>query len=122
MTLENRDPERFVGKNPDGRNMSCCVCIKKLRDKEVINICDGRRLGFVDDVEIDVSCGRVVSLVVFMDDGKCFSIGKGEEVMVPWDRIERIGDDVILVSINIEECRVCGRGEGEREKKRRGFF
>ena len=80
------------------------------------------RLGFVDDVEIDVSCGRVVSLVVFMDDGKCFSIGKGEEVMVPWDRIERIGDDVILVSINIEECRVCGRGEGEREKKRRGFF
>ncbi len=36
----------------------------ELRCKEVINICDGCRLGFVGDVEVLLPEGRVAALVV----------------------------------------------------------
>ena len=68
-----------------------------LRCREVINICDGRRLGFVGDLELKVPEGEVKALIVF---GPCrfFGLfGKGEEYYVPWDSIQRIGDDIILI-------------------------
>lgn len=73
--------------------MSCCI--SDLRDKEIINICDGVRLGYVVDVEVDVTSGRVISLVA---SGECRSLfGKSEEVVIPWECVERIGDETILV-------------------------
>jgi len=71
--------------------------ITDLRCKEVINICDGCRLGFPCDVEVDVVTGQLMAIVV---PGPCsfFGLfGKGEEFVVPWDCIKRIGDDIILV-------------------------
>lgn len=38
--------------------------IMDLRDKEVINICDGRRLGFVQDVDFDCKTGCIYFLIV----------------------------------------------------------
>jgi len=73
--------------------MSCCI--SDLRDKEIINICDGVRLGYVVDIEVDVTSGRVISLVA---SGECRSLfGKSEEVVIPWECVERIGDETILV-------------------------
>ena len=74
----------------------CSVC--ELKNKEVINICDGTRLGFVSDVELDLDCGTVIALIVpgcqkLFD----FKIGRCDCVRVLWCDIERIGDDVILV-------------------------
>ena len=69
----------------------------ELRYKEVINICDGCRLGFVGDVEVLLPEGRVTALIV---PGPCrfFGLfGRGEEYYVPWDCIKQIGDDIILV-------------------------
>ena len=71
--------------------------IRDLRCKEVINICDGCRLGFVGDVDVKVPEGQVVAIVVF---GPCrfFGLfGRGEEFYIPWDCIQRIGDDIILI-------------------------
>ena len=68
-----------------------------LRRKEVINICDGRRLGFVGDLELKVPEGEVKALIVF---GPCrfFGLfGRGEEFYIPWECIQRIGDDIILI-------------------------
>ena len=56
-----------------------------LRRKEVINICDGRRLGFVGDLELKVPEGEVKALIVF---GPCrfFGLfGRGEEFYIPWE-------------------------------------
>lgn len=89
--------------------------VKKLRDKEVINVCDGRRIGFVYDVEIDICSGRVVSLSVPAYDGKCFKIGKPEEVCVPWESIVKIGDDIILCELFLGP--VSEKCECERKKK-----
>ena len=40
------------------------MALGDLRRKEVVNIRDGTRLGFVTDVEIDEVDGRIESLVV----------------------------------------------------------
>ena len=36
----------------------------ELRDRDVINVCDGKRLGFVCDMEIDTACGKILKLIV----------------------------------------------------------
>ena len=68
-----------------------------LRRKEVINLCDGCRLGCVGDVEVTVPEGSVKALIVF---GPCrfFGLfGRGEDYYIPWECIQRIGDDIILI-------------------------
>ena len=72
--------------------------IQDLRRKEVINICDGCRLGYAADVDIRVPEGQVVAIVVY---GPCrfFGLfGRGEEYYIPWDCIKQIGDDIILIT------------------------
>lgn len=68
-----------------------------LRRKEVINICDGRRLGFVGDLELKVPEGEVKAFIVF---GPCrfFGLfGRGEDYYIPWECVQKFGDDIILV-------------------------
>ncbi len=65
------------------------------RDKEVISVCDGRRLGFVCEIEFDVCDGRITAIVVRGEGG--FLSGKGGDICVPWDKIQKIGEDIILV-------------------------
>ena len=76
--------------------------ITELSCKEVINICDGTRYGFVNDVEVDCSCGRIVSLIIHCS-GKFSSLFcKNDDIIIPWESIKRIGDDLILVDNVIE--------------------
>ena len=73
------------------------VCtVSDLRDREVINVLSGKRLGYVCDAEIDCSCGRVCSLLV-PGPSKCLGLVRGSLIRIPWDKIDRIGDDIILV-------------------------
>ena len=70
-----------------------------LKHKEVINISDGRRLGFVCDVEINLEDGRIESIVL-PGSGKFLGIiGKDNEFVIPWEKISKIGEDIILVNI-----------------------
>ena len=72
----------------------------ELREKEVINMNDCSRLGFISNVSIDVSCGRVVSFSV----KDCPSVwGKGKEICIPWEKITKIGSDIIFVNICVPE-------------------
>ncbi|HOJ11602.1 MAG TPA: YlmC/YmxH family sporulation protein [Clostridiales bacterium] len=71
-----------------------------LKQKEVINISDGRRLGFVNDVEIDLECGKIEAIVI-PGGGRLFGlIGKDNEFVIPWERIRKIGEDIILVDLD----------------------
>lgn len=89
--------------------MSCCI--SDLRNKDVINICDGERLGCVVDVEVDVRNGRLLSIIV-PGDNRLFCL-KQNRVCIPWDRIERIGNDTILVNLPL---RNTGKPEHRSEK------
>jgi len=70
------------------------------KQKEVINISDGKRLGFVSDVEIDLESGKVEA-VILPGVGKLFGLlGKESEFIIPWDSIRKIGEDIILVDLD----------------------
>ena len=78
-------------------------CFNSLRDKDVINGCDGKRLGFVNDLEIDACSGKICALIVLFDY-RLLGFGKYEELVIPWERICRIGKDTIIVDIGIIPC------------------
>ena len=99
--------------------MGCCI--NDLRDKEVINICDGRKLGCVDDVEVDVNSGRLVAIVVPCD-GRLFGFGRSKNLVILWDSIEKIGDDTILVKIDAKDYAFKGEAVDQDKFKRRKFF
>ncbi len=71
--------------------------ISDLKLREVINLQDGRRLGFVEDIELDLESGRIRSIIV---PGKSsFWLLKSENIVIPWEQIKRFGTDVILVEM-----------------------
>ena len=75
------------------------MTLSELRTKEVIDVQDGRRLGRVMDLEFCPSTSRITALVAPSDTTFLQSL-RGERcgLVIPWDHIRRIGDDVILVS------------------------
>lgn len=81
-----------------------------LRFKEVIDVHSGFRLGYVYDAEFDDAQGRIISLIT---PGRCrfFGLlGREDDIVLPWDCIVRIGNDIILIEI---------KGEPRRRKRRR---
>ncbi|MEW6171442.1 MAG: YlmC/YmxH family sporulation protein [Bacillota bacterium] len=76
--------------------------ISDLRMREVINVLDGRRLGLIKDIDIDMENGRIKALVLPGPARLLGFFGKEEEMIIPWDSIVRIGMDVILVEAPIE--------------------
>lgn len=70
---------------------------RDLRRKEVININDGCRLGLVADLDLRAPEGQIAAIVVY-GPARFFGLfGRGEEFYIPWDCIQRIGDDIILI-------------------------
>ena len=70
--------------------------------REVINISDGEKLGFVSDMEFDRDTGAIVSITVPDKTRKIFA-SKKNGIKIPWDNIKKIGDDIILVDIATEK-------------------
>ena len=69
------------------------------KHKEVINITDGKRLGFVQDVCADLESGVITSIIV-PGNNKLIKIFSGNnDIVIPWEKIKCIGDDIILVEI-----------------------
>lgn len=69
------------------------------KHKEVINIIDGRRLGFVQDVTANLETGIITSIIV-PGSTKLFKFfTSSNDIVIPWNRIKCIGDDVILVEL-----------------------
>lgn len=79
----------------------------ELKQKDVVNICDGRRLGKPIDLVLNESA-CVDALVVPVPGGIFTFLKQDKEgCMVPWNRILRIGDDVILVELHEDVTAQC---------------
>ena len=72
-----------------------------LQRKEVVSVKNGVKLGFADDVTIDTEEAQVRGLVVYGKLRLFGLLGRRPDVVIPWESIEVIGEDAILV--NIEE-------------------
>ncbi|MEG0830493.1 MAG: YlmC/YmxH family sporulation protein [Anaerovoracaceae bacterium] len=71
-----------------------------IRNKEVINIFDGKSLGYVCDIEINLEEGRIDGIVLPVQRGIFNLFGKdSEDLVVKWKNVKTIGEDVILVDV-----------------------
>ena len=89
------------------------VKLTQLQCKEVICVNDGMRLGYISDVLVEVPGGEICAVVV---PGPCRILGlfgREDDYIIGWERIRRIGDDIILVEVS---------GEYRREKKAKKFW
>lgn len=73
------------------------VKISDFQIKDVVNISDGKKLGNIGDIEINLQTGKVEAIII-SGTGKILGFfGKDEDVVIPWKNIIKIGEDVILV-------------------------
>ena len=74
----------------------------ELRQKDVINCRDGKRLGHIYDLCID-SCTGKISHFIVSKSCKIFGIiGGDEEQVIPFQCVKVIGKDVVVVDIEIK--------------------
>src|SRR5690625_220743 len=76
------------------------IKISELQAKDIVNMDNGKRLGYLTDVEINITTGQIKALII-NGAGKIMGLfGKEtEEIFIPWNHIIRIGSDVILVEV-----------------------
>lgn len=79
------------------------IRIYDLKQKEVINVKDCARLGYVGDVEFDEKTGCITALVVPGPGCICGFLGREKEYVIPFCDVCQIGSDIILVSFKEKE-------------------
>ena len=73
--------------------------MSELKKREVINVCDCRRLGFVGDLDIDPCSGKILAIIVPGPGCVCGFLGREKDFVIPFGDICQIGDDIILVRL-----------------------
>lgn len=72
--------------------------LESLRRREVIDIKTGERLGFIDDAEINIETSQTVALIIYGRERLFGLFGRENDIIIPCNKINVIGEDVILVS------------------------
>jgi len=72
--------------------------LSELRNKEVINIKNGARLGYVDDIELETETASVKSFIVYGRTRFFGFFGREDDLIITCDEIEVVGIDTILIS------------------------
>jgi YlmC/YmxH family sporulation protein len=79
------------------------IKISEFQTKDVVNVANGKKLGNIGDIDINLQTGQIESLII-LGAGKVLGLfGREEETVIPWRNIVKIGTDVILVRLNESE-------------------
>jgi len=73
--------------------------VHELREKEIVNIRNGQRLGFIGDLDVDMEEGRIRSLIILGQGRFLGLLGRENDITIPWSKIVKIGVDIILVDM-----------------------
>ncbi|WP_353094049.1 YlmC/YmxH family sporulation protein [Tissierella praeacuta] len=76
--------------------------LSEIREKEIININNGERMGYIDDFELNLEEGRVDAIVINGMGRVLGFFGKNSEMVIAWNDIIKIGTDTILVDYKNE--------------------
>ena len=87
------------------------IKLTQLQCKEVICLSDGRRLGFIEDVEVEIPEGNIHAILVPGCPRAMGLLGSRECYRIPWSCIRRIGPDIVVVEADPAACRMP-RGKG----------
>lgn len=72
--------------------------INNIKMLEVIEINSGAKLGFVKDLKIDVENYKIISII--LPNNKVGWFGKNKDIEIEWEKVRKIGIDVILIEDN----------------------
>ena len=76
----------------------------ELKAKQVINTVDGKCLGHITDIVFDVVCAKALGFVVPQPNQGFWGMFRGgKDIFIPFDCVCKIGVDVILVELYIDE-------------------
>ncbi len=85
--------------------MISLICsLSELRSKEVVNVENGDKLGFIDDVEFDVAAGKIAAFVIFGRKRFYGIFGKDKDIIITCEQIKLIGSDTVLVTLRSSDC------------------
>ena len=75
--------------------------LSELQTKDIINVFDGKKVGNIIDAKIDGKDGKMMKLIV--EPNKMFRkiFSSKDEIEIVWEQIVKIGDDVILINIEL---------------------
>ncbi len=80
--------------------------LSDLRDRDVINVSDGKRLGIISDIDLDLENGKIRAIILPGASGFMGVIGRKNDLVVPWEKVVKIGVDTILVDLPHETPQV----------------
>ena len=93
----------------------------QIREKDVINVCSGRKIGFICDFVIDTDCGKITDIIV---SDHYFTLTGGKNTFcIPWEKISCIGEDAILVKLDdqcLSDCKRNYRRDHDDVKRKKG--
>ena len=69
----------------------------EFRRKEIINVANGLKIGYADDLIMDTETASMEALIIYGRPRFFGLLGRGEDLMIPWEEIEVVGEDTILV-------------------------
>ncbi len=73
------------------------VRISDLARREVVNVNDGKRLGLIGDLELDLEQGTVKAVIIPPSGYLWGKIARAKDYIIPWEKIIKIGIDTVLV-------------------------
>lgn len=73
------------------------MTFRELCAKEIVQLQDGVCLGRADDLVLEPATARVQSLLLLGRPRLFGLMGRDETLTIPWEQIETVGQDTILV-------------------------
>ncbi len=74
------------------------MTMSELCERSVVNITNGANLGNVDDIVFNEDTAEISHVIIY-GRLKWFGLmGRGEDTYIPWDDIQKVGKDVLLVN------------------------
>lgn len=79
------------------------MTLRQLCKKDVVQLGSGVKLGRADDLELEMGSAQVCSLILRGRPRWFGLLGRGGDLVIPWQQIETIGEDVILVNCPVQD-------------------
>ena len=76
--------------------------LSDMQEKEVINVLNGERLGYIYDFEIDLDKGTIIGMILPSENKVVSFFSKSTDIFIGWSNIIKIGTDIILVNLQNE--------------------
>lgn len=85
------------------------MLLSELAGKEIVNLHDGAKLGTIGESDLKISNkGDIEAIIISAKPGYVWFLSKNssrdnDNIVIPWQAVKKIGNEVIIVDIDIPE-------------------